>query len=332
MQKNLSQKKRIRSLRDLDEAALALAEVCSILIDEAYSDEEVRTAIFSRIPADQLAQAITTTHDLARPPEEDYQEEMLSRYQTVHRFLPQVLGTISFKAAPAGKEVLAAVDYLKSLQSRRKLKLDDAPFDVVDAGWKCLVIGQAGEVSRPAYTLCVMERLQDRLRRRDIYVEAAERWSDPRAKLLQGAEWEAKCTTICRTLGQSTSADDIVAGLSAELETTYRRVSARFADNDAVRVEYKDDKATLTITNLDKLEDPDSLIELRSQTAALLPQVDLAELLLEIQAKTGFADEFNHVSEAEARAHDLSTSVCAVLLSEACNIGLRAVQHRDILP
>jgi TnpA family transposase len=57
--------------------------------------------------------------------------------------------------------------------------------------------------------------------------------------------------------------------------------------------------------------------------------VDLAELLLEIQAKTGFADEFTHVSEAEARAHDLSTSVCAVLLSEACNIGLRAVQHRD---
>ncbi|PON17867.1 hypothetical protein C2W62_10930 [Candidatus Entotheonella serta] len=68
---------------------------------------------------------------------------------------------------------------------------------------------------------------------------------------------------------------------------------------------------------------------LRAQTAALLPQVDLAELLLEIQAKTGFADEFTHVSEAEARAHDLSTSVCAVLLSEACNIGLRAVQHHD---
>ncbi|PON17866.1 hypothetical protein C2W62_10925 [Candidatus Entotheonella serta] len=83
--KNLGQKKRIRSLRDLDEAALALAEVCSMLIDEAYADEEVRTAIFSQIPAAQVAQAITTTHDLARPLEEDYQEEMLARYQTVHR-------------------------------------------------------------------------------------------------------------------------------------------------------------------------------------------------------------------------------------------------------
>jgi TnpA family transposase len=121
----------------------------------------------------------------------------------------------------------------------------------------------------------------------------------------------------------------VVVGLSAELDATYRRVSSRFSSNDAVRVEYKDSKATLTITNLDKLEEPASLIQLRQQTAALLPQIDLAELLLEIQAKTGFADEFTHVSEAEARASDLSTSVCAVLLSEACNIGLRAVEHRD---
>lgn len=327
--KTLGQKKRMRSLHDLDEAALALAEVCSILLDDVYPDDQVRTAIFSQIPVEQIAQAITTTHELARPPEEDYQAEMLTRYQTVRRFLPRVLETIPFKAAPAGNQVLIAVDYLKGLQGRRKSQLDDAPLDIVDAGWKRLVIDQAGKVSQPAYTLCVMERLQDRLRRRDIYVEAGERWSDPRAKLLQGAEWEAKRTHICRTLGHSTSPDDVVAGLSAELDATYRRVSARFADNDAVRVEYKDDKATLTITNLDKLEESAGLIELRKQTAALLPQVDLAELLLEIQAKTGFADEFTHVSEAEARTDDLSTSVCAVLLSEACNIGLRAVEHRD---
>ncbi len=327
--KTLGQKKRMRSLRDLDQAALALAEVCSILLDDGHTDDEVRTAIFTQIPVEQISQAITTTYDLARPPEEDHQEEMLTRYQTVRRFLPRVLDTISFKAAPAGKPLLTAVDYLKGLQGRRKPRLDDAPLNVIDAGWKRLVIDKEGQVSQPAYTLCVLERLQDRLRRRDIYVEASERWSDPRAKLLQGAEWEAKRTNICRMLGHSTSAEEVVEGLSAELDATYRRVSARFSRNEAVRIEQKDDKSTLTITNLDKLEEPASLIQLREQTAALLPRVDLAELLLEIQAKTGFADEFTHVSEAQARTGDLSTSVCAVLLSEACNIGLRAVEHRD---
>ena len=327
--KTLGQQKRLRSLRDLDQAAIALAQVCSILLDNAHGDDEVRSAIFARFPAEQIAQAITTTYDLARPPAEDYQEEMLARYQTVRRFLPRVLATVSFKAAPAGKSVLTAVNYLKSLHGRRTPRLDDAPLNLVDAGWKRHVIDKEGQVRQPAYTLCVMERLQDRLRRRDIYVEESERWSDPRAKLLQGAEWEAKRTNICRTLGHSTSADEVVTMLGAELDATYRRVSARFAQNEAVRIEQTEGKSTLTISNLDKLEEPASLTQLREQTAALLPRVDLAEILLEIQAKTGFAGEFTHVSEAGARANDLSTSACAVLLSEACNIGLRAVEHRD---
>jgi Tn3 transposase DDE domain len=53
--------------------------------------------------------------------------------------------------------------------------------------------------------------------------------------------------------------------------------------------------------------------------AARLPRVDLPELLLEIDARTGFATAFTHASEAEARARDLATTLCAVLLAEACN-------------
>ncbi len=78
----------------------------------------------------------------------------------------------------------------------------------------------------------------------------------------------------------------------------------------------------LTITNLDKLEEPPSLTQLSEQVSGLLPKVDLTELLLEIHAHTGFLDEFTHVSESNARADNLATSVCAVLVAEACNIGL----------
>jgi hypothetical protein len=44
---------------------------------------------------------------------------------------------------------------------------------------------------------------------------------------------------------------------------------------------------------------------LRKQVTALLPRIDLTELLLEIHTHTGFADEFTHISESNARANDL---------------------------
>jgi TnpA family transposase len=45
-------------------------------------------------------------------------------------------------------------------------------------------------------------------------------------------------------------------------------------------------------------------------------------LLVEINAITGFTKEFTHVSESKARVKDIDISICAVLISEACNIGL----------
>ena len=46
------------------------------------------------------------------------------------------------------------------------------------------------------------------------------------------------------------------------------------------------------------------------------------KILLEMAARTGFTEEFTHLSEREAWAADLPTSLCAVLMAEACNIGL----------
>ena len=47
-----------------------------------------------------------------------------------------------------------------------------------------------------------------------------------------------------------------------------------------------------------------SLAALRAEVETRLPQVDLPELILEMQARTGFADHFTHASEGGARAAD----------------------------
>jgi hypothetical protein len=72
------------------------------------------------------------------------------------------------------------------------------------------------------------------------------------------------------------------------------------------------------------------LTKLSDQVNGLLPTIDITELLLELHTHTGFADEFNHVSESNARAEDLTVSICAVLLAEACNIGLEPLVKNNI--
>ena len=61
-----------------------------------------------------------------------------------------------------------------------------------------------------------------------------------------------------------------------------------------------------------------------------MPLVDLTDMLMEISSKTGFAQEFCHLSEADSRVDDLDISICAVLVSEACNIGLEPMINARI--
>lgn len=61
----------------------------------------------------------------------------------------------------------------------------------------------------------------------------------------------------------------------------------------------------------------------------MMPRVDLPEVLLEIAAKTGFAEAFTHISAGNVRLPDLHISVCAVLLAEACNLSLESLVDED---
>ena len=191
-----------------------------------------------------------------------------------------------------------------------------------------MVFDKEGRVTKRGYTLCFLDKLQDSLRRRDVYVENSDRWGDPRAKLLQGQEWQANRIQVCRSLGHPLNPQEAIEALVRQLDATYKQVAGKFDDNP-VELDLSGKRPTLTITHFDKLDDPASLTMLSQQIEALLPSVDLTELLLEIHTHTGFADEFTHVSEANARADDLTVSVCAVLLAEACNIGLEPlIKHQ----
>lgn len=328
--KKIFQKKRLRTLKDLDKSALTLAEVCALILNDDAHGDRLREAIFTLISKEKLVESIATVNNLARPSDDKFHEEMVEQYGRVRRFLPNLLSSIVFKAAPAGKITLGAFQYLAALSVSKQKLLEEPPLDIITSAWKRLVFDKEGRVTRQGYTLCFLDKLQDALRRRDIYVENSDRWCDPRKKLLQGAEWQANRIQVCRALGHLINPKEAITNLAGQLDITYKRVAANFDNKDSVKLDISGKHPSLTIANLDKLEEPPSLTRLSRKVNELLPKVDLTELLLEIHAHTGFADEFTHVSESNARADDLSISICAVLLAEACNIGLEPLAKRNV--
>jgi hypothetical protein len=101
----------------------------------------------------------------------------------VRHFLPTLLRIVSFEGTQAGQPMLKALNFLSQIEHQRRPDLQQAPLDGVPSAWRRLVKPpREAEVDRRAYTLCTLERLQDNLRRRDVFVSRSERWGNPRIK------------------------------------------------------------------------------------------------------------------------------------------------------
>jgi hypothetical protein len=95
------QKARLRTLKDLDESAAALAEACRLLLDPELPDASLRKKVFAKIPRAALESALERVTALIRPPEDVYYQELLGHYRSVRGYLPHVLNHVSFERVPS---------------------------------------------------------------------------------------------------------------------------------------------------------------------------------------------------------------------------------------
>ena len=343
MSRGARKKERFRTIKDLDEAALALKEALDAVFDRGLFPDAVplgqaRDEISRQVGGEaRLSWARAKVAEVARPPEEDHQEELLARWRTARAFMPRLLEAVEFRGTASAEPVLEAIDYLRDADwGSRSRHFRGAPLAVVGKGWRRLALAGVpggnpdgngagrpdnGRVDRKAYALGTLEALHEAMRSREVFVEPSERWSNPRAKLLSGDAWEAARPGVLRALELPAGLKGYLRGAGGRLDEAYRRVATNLPDNAAVSVGAEG--VSLDVARLDRLEEPASLEELRAKLSAVLPRVDLPDLLLEVHAKTGFLSEFDHVAEGGgARTRDLHRSVCAVLLAEACNVGL----------
>ena len=141
----VGERERLRTLRDLDTAALQLREACLVLLDSTHPDPQVREKVYEHIAQDALVQACALVGKLARPAEEEQQyQQLLGKYATVRTFLPTLLRTVTFQATPAGRPILEAVTFLTPHEGRKSPSIDEAPRKVIARGWQRHAISREG--------------------------------------------------------------------------------------------------------------------------------------------------------------------------------------------
>jgi TnpA family transposase len=355
-----SPRERLRSLPRLTAASATLAAVVQVVLEVTATSETTASAewdifdetnvaavslaqMWTRIeqvaPRHQVRAALETVVALAPPAAEDadaaWRAELIKRFATVRPFLPLLLDAITFGAVAGADRVLAAARRLPALLRRKKVFAAEIATDLVTGSWKQLVYhrpedarGEPGVIDHRAYAFCVLEHLHRDVRRRDPFVYGSDRCGDPRARLLDGDGWARVRPDVVTALGLAERPDAHLAELAGALDAAYRDVAAQLPEHPTLAVDVEG--ARLHLDRLEAEVEPPTLVALRETVARMLPHVDLPELLLDVHTWTGCLDEFTHLSESGVRMEDLALSVAAVLIADACNIGLRPVSKSNV--
>ena len=245
----------------------------------------------------------------------------------MRRFVPLLLDTLEFQCTDAGAEVLEAVEALKRIEHKHQLHPGDIATGIVSRAWRRLVEPQPGQISRRAYTFCALEALRDALHRRDVFVGRSDRWGDPRSVLLSDRAWTVSRAETLTSLRLPDSPDAFVSMLSDELDAAYSRTLDGLRRDHPI---FEVAQNRIDLEKLDALDEPASLKALRARIDAMLPDVDLPELLLEIAIRTRFITAFTHEREPSARLSDLEVSIIAVLIAQACNVGYKPLVDENV--
>lgn len=216
------ERKILRDIKRVRGKGRILYEVAKVSI--AQPDGLVNKVIYP-VAGEETLQQIVAEYQAEGSYEQQIQLKTRQSYaRHYRRMVPPLLKTLSFRS---NNEVhrplirgLALIEKYADSQHKYYLETEDVPVqDVVPLAWRDRVIHetQNGEVriNRINYEVCVFQKLRERLRCKEIWVEGAYRYRNPDDDLPQ--DFDVRRETYYELLQQPLDVDTFVAHLRQDM-------------------------------------------------------------------------------------------------------------------
>ncbi len=288
------------------------------VLDDKIKDISLRTEIYKRIPKEKLQEAIGECESITRPDDDNYFDFLNDRYNYIRRFSPAVIKTISFCSTPSHNHIINGVEQIKSLNDENKRKIpEDAPLDFVSKKWRKYVVDKEGNIDRHYYELSLLLELQKNIKAGNVHVSNSRRYADPETYLTPLHKWKTLEYQVCQEIKLPLDGKIRLEQRIKEAETGFKRVNKMLNQKGSVRIE----EDQLIVSPLGTVEKSQSLVGLEKLIDERLPQIELADLLIEVDSWTNYSSCFEHISPTQSRSPDLLKHLYATIMAHGWNLG-----------
>ncbi len=297
---------------------------------QAYTEQrDAFETVFGVVDEKTLRAAVESTDELARPVDLDSLDLIEHRYIAVRRALLMLYRILTFQSVLSPHPVLLALDHVillankgkrvKRVEQQVKGETFVAPLTFLKrTRWFKHVLTSGKQINPNYYEAAAFERLDLAIRSGDIAVKGSGRYQEFERDLFSAQEWQqlkANQQTRLAITGSATS----------YLRDCQQRIVKGIAELQRLLPQEKtglsiDEEGVLHLTALEA-EPQEDLKAFRRRLYHLLPQVQITDVLLEVDAWTGFLNRFTHLSHHLPTDAIHKTTLMAAILGLGMNLG-----------
>ncbi|WFU51535.1 Tn3 family transposase [Sinorhizobium terangae] len=322
---NQAAKRVTRSVRELQKPLKDVSQVCHAIIKAREAGEDVGLALERVIRWPEFVTSVEAVDTLIAPDMIDGKAELLQRYPTIRKMAPEFLSTFVFRGHAVAANLLRALSVTADLYRSSKRNIPDkAPISFAPKAWMPLIL-EDGKINRRAYEFCLFSELKRRLDAGDVWVEGSKRFQSFESFLIPTPTFELMREEGPLPIAVETDVEAYLQQQRMILNEGLRDLSRLAEAGELDDVELTE--AGFNITP-HRATFPDIAKSLKPKVEARLPAIRITDLILEVDARTGFSNAFTHLRTG--RTADNRLALLTAVLADGINLGL--TRMADVSP
>ncbi|MDP6599457.1 MAG: Tn3 family transposase [Candidatus Poribacteria bacterium] len=315
-------KKRRRQIRS---SLSHYQKVLTVLLDDAVPPETILPTIYEQVDLLSLKQDYAEIQILSNSKHQHTFDRVIARHSYLRQFSPALLNQLQFQIEagnPVADSLMDAVQILHQMNTARRHKLpDDAPISFIPKKWRSQILGDEGQINKPAWECALLTLVRDQIKSGNLSVQHSKRYATLDTFFMPESQWVQQREAFFARAGLPSDPEKVVPYLTQRLNQAYDQFLENLPKNHYARIDNEAWKITTDPNEkLDKGTD-ERLKPLKDWLGQHIRTIKLPDLLIDVDNDLRFTRHFIATTDTHKPDSQQVCETLAAIMAHASEIG-----------